>query len=317
MRLRYDSVGVKSGHYESVYLALVHPTEPQAVWIRTTIQKKPVEEPTGALWVTWFGPDGVRAAKLNHLPVSGKTSLVCGPAEQGPSSSRGAIQLDSLSAKWDLRLTPRSDPLEHLHPRFLYSAPLPRTKATSPLPDLDVGGTLLIDGRPVDLTGWTGMLGHNWGTEHAARWVWLRVCGLGEDQDGWLDAVIGRVRVGPWLAPWTAFGALSLNGRVHDLGGFGRRTEVEVGHDGAVIHLHGRDLRVAVTASVDLKRAVGWEYSDPSGHRHEVVNSSVTAMALQLDGPDGSQTLTPVRRGVLEVGGDKRAFDVPLQPFED
>lgn len=27
--------------------------------------------------------------------------------------------------------------------------------------------------------------------------------------------------------------------------------------------------------------------------------------------------LTPMHRGVLETGGDRRAFDVPLQPFPD
>lgn len=317
MKLRYGSVAQKSGHYESVYLTLVHPTEPQALWVRTTIQKKPNQVATGALWVTWFGPNGVRAAKLNDLPVSGEDRLVCGPAAQGPSASRGSIHLDSLSAEWDLTLTPRSVPFEHLRPRFLYRSPLPRTKATSPLPDLDVSGALAIDGHPVDLTGWTGMLGHNWGTEHAARWVWLRVSGLGEDEDGWLDAVLGRVKVGPTLAPWTAFGALAINGQIHRLGGLGRKTEVETAEGGATIHLSGSGLRATVVAAVNLDETVGWEYADPAGHLHQVVNSSVATMSVEIERHRGSQYLTPTRHGVIEIGGDHRAFDVPIQPFRD
>ena len=138
----------------------------------------------------------------------GPDRLTCGPAAQGPDGSRGAIGLDGLSAEWDLAFAARSEPLEHLRPAFLYGAALPKTKATSPAPDVDVSGSLVVDGSTVDLAGWTGMVGHNWGSQHAARWVWLRVCGLGDDGTGWLDAVLGRVQVGPVLAPWKAFGAL-------------------------------------------------------------------------------------------------------------
>ena len=209
MRLRYPDVPLKAGHYESVYAVLVHPDEPRALWVRTTVKKRPGEEPTGAVWVTWFDESGVRAGKLDAQPLEpGSDRLTCGPAAQGPSGSRGAIGLDGLSAEWDLAFEARSKPLEHLRPAFLYGAALPKTKATSPAPDVDVSGSLVVDGSTVDLAGWTGMIGHNWGSQHAARWVWLRVCGLGDDGAGWLDAVLGRVQVGPVLAPWKAFGAL-------------------------------------------------------------------------------------------------------------
>lgn len=317
MELRFGQVRPGRGLYESVYLTAVHPDQPQALWVRTTVQKRPDARPTGALWVTWFGPDGVRAGKLSDLPVAGTDTLICGVAEQGPSGSRGSMDLASLSARWDLSFTARADPLEHLSPHLLYAAPLPKTKATSPLPDLGVSGGLSIDGTPIDLTGWTGMLGHNWGTEHAARWAWLRVCGLGDDQTGWLDAVLGRVRIGPILSPWTAFGALSLDGRRHSLGGFGRRCGVEVRSDGAVITLTGSGVSARVVAAVDRAAVVGWEYADPRGHRHEVVNSSVATMELAVTGGGRARTFAPRRRGVLEIGGDQRAFDVPLQPFAD
>ena len=220
MKVRFPEVAIARPHYESVYCTLVHPTEPEALWIRTTVQKRPGKGPTGALWVTWFSQAGVLATKINDLPVSpGGHGLSCGPATQGPAGTRGSVESDQLSARWDLGFAPRTHSLEHLHSAVLYRAPLPRTKATSPVPDLDVEGTLVVNNKPVDLTGWTGMLGHNWGTEHAARWIWLRASGLGDDGTGWLDAVLGRVRVGPVLAPWTSFGALELDGTRHHLGG--------------------------------------------------------------------------------------------------
>ena len=92
--------------------------------------------------------------------------------------------------------------------------------------------------------------------------------------------MLGRVQVGPVLAPWKAFGALSLDGTRHHLGGLLRRgSEVEVRTDGARINLAGPDAKVTVTATVPLPSTVGWEYADPSGHRHEVVNCSVASMS--------------------------------------
>jgi hypothetical protein len=318
MRIRYPDEPLKAGHYESVYAALVHPHSPRALWVRTTVKKRPGEQPTGAVWVTWFDEDGTRAGKLDGLPLEVSDRLACGPAAQGPDGSRGEIGVDGFSAAWDLSFATRGEPLEHLSPAFLYGAPVPRTKPTSPAPDLDVTGTLVVDGSSVDLTGWTGMVGHNWGSEHAAQWVWLRVCGLGDDGTGWLDAVLGRVQVGPVLLPWKAFGALELDGARHHLGGLLRRgTDVEVRTDGARIHLVGPTARIDVTATVPLASTVGWEYADPSGHRHEVVNCSVAAMHLEAEINGRRTSYAPVRRGVLELGADAKQLDVPLQPFAD
>lgn len=180
-------------------------------------------------------------------------------------------------------------------------------------------GSLVVDGTPVDLTGWTGMVGHNWGSERAARGVWLRVCSLGDDGSGWLDAVLGRVRVGPVLAPWTAFGALQVDGTRHHPGGLLRRgADVEVRPDGARIRLAGPSAQITVTATVSLPSTVGWEYADPTGHRHEVVNCWVAAMELEAELGDRRTTYRPPpRRGVLQLGADAKALHVLLQPFAD
>jgi hypothetical protein len=319
IQIRFPDVATARPHYESVYCTLFHPTEPLALWVRTTVQKRPGEAATGALWVTWFSPNGIRATKINDLPISpGGLGLSCGPASQGPAGSHGSVESEQLSAQWDLMFAPRTPRLEHLRSALLYRAPLPRTKATSPVPDLDVEGTLVLDDAAVDLTGWTGMLGHNWGTEHAAHWIWLRASGFGDDGTGWLDAVLGRVRVGPVLAPWTSFGALEIDGARHQLGGLlSRGTSVDVSGNGATIELTGSGVSVRVRADVSPATTVGWEYSDPAGHRHEVVNSSVAEMSLTVGRGRSRAEFRPARRGVLEIGGDRRALDVPLQPFPD
>jgi hypothetical protein len=319
VRLRFPDVATGRPHYESVFCTLIHPTEGEALWIRTTVRKRPAQAPTGALWVTWFGESGVRAGKLSDLPVApGGLGISCGPATQGPSGSQGALDVDGFSARWQITFAPRTAPLEHLHPPVLYRAPLPRTKATSPVPDLDAAGTLVVDGRPVDLTGWTGVLGHNWGTEHAARWVYLHASGLGADQRGSLDAILGRVRVGRLMAPWTGFGVLELDGERHRLGGLlNRGSGVDLRPDGAVVRLTGSGLSLETHARLSPATTVGWEYADPAGGRHEVVNSSVAAMTLDLARGGHHRTLAPGHRGILEIGGDRRAVAVDLQPYPD
>ena len=63
-----------------------------------------------------------------------------------------------------------------------------------------------LGGRePLRVDGWPGMVGHNWGSEHAERWIWLHGVAFDGD-DAWLDLALGRVRVAgrltPWLAEW-------------------------------------------------------------------------------------------------------------------
>jgi hypothetical protein len=317
--LRFPTAPEREALYESVYAVVAHPREPQALWVRTTVRKRAGEAPTGALWVTWFGPDGVRAGKVDPLPVApASEGIAVGEARQGPASSRGSIDLPTLRASWDLALDRRSPALQHLRPGWLYGAPLPRTKATSPAPEVAVSGALAVDGAEVDVAGWTGMVGHNWGSEHAARWIWLRAGGLGDDGRGWLDAVLGRVRVAGRLTPWSGFGAVELDGARLPLGGLLRRgTSVELGPSGAQVVLRGPGVEVRTRASAALPSTVGWSYADPAGARHEVVNCSVATMEVELLRGGERTRWWPEQRGVLEVGGDSRAFDVPLQPYPD
>ena len=56
---------------------------------------------------------------------------------------------------------------------WMYRAPLPKTKLLSPCPARRFGGRLGVGERQISLDGWHGMVGHNWGAEHAERWIWL------------------------------------------------------------------------------------------------------------------------------------------------
>ena len=205
---RFPEVSAKAGHYESFYLKLCHPSEPLGAWIRYTVHKRPGAAVTGSLWFTLFEPSGPRAAKLTVPgPESGGADwLRVGEARIGSDGATGSIPSrgsTAADAAWELALEGAEEPLFHLPASWLYRAPLPRTKLLSPAPAARFSGRIEVDGRSIEVDGWRGMAGHNWGAQHAERWIWLhgltrgrRLARRGDRarQGGPADHAVGRER---------------------------------------------------------------------------------------------------------------------------
>jgi len=165
------------------------------------------------------------------------------------------------------------------------------------------------------------MIGHNWGAEHAERWIWLHGVDFDDAPDAWLDVALGRVEVAGRLTPWVANGALSLDGRRVRIGGLGARgLEVREGTDGCTVRLpaeHG--LTLHVRASVPAGTAAGWRYEDPDGKAgHDVVNCSIAALELELEQAGAaSRSLRSAHGGVYELGMRERDHGVAIAAFAD
>jgi hypothetical protein len=204
----------------------------------------------------------------------------------------------------------------------MYRAPLPRTKPVSLHPFARLSGTVTVDGRRLDLESWPGMVGHNWGASHAERWIWLHGMHFDDqDDETWLDVVLGRIKVGPVLLPWVASGALSLRGVRHALGGVERLrgTEVAEHPNRATIAMDGGDgIALSVEVAAPLERFVGWTYADPDGTTHDVVNCSIADLDVTVRRP-GTPDLRLRARGTAayELGMRERDHGVELQPFPD
>src|SRR5580704_16531193 len=165
-----------------------------------------------------LGPYGARCstpaggAPFMHKCGGEKLSLPPGEwiavGEQGWMGPEGAEGCCG-EARWSLRFVTRERELRHLTPSWLYRSPLPRTKLTSPAPAARFEGMLeLGEGRSLNLAGWRGMVGHNWGSEHAERWIWLHGIDFEEEPGAWLDVALGRVKIAGRMTPWVANGAL-------------------------------------------------------------------------------------------------------------
>lgn len=309
-----------AGRYESWFLS-ARDTEPgrppRAVWIRhTTHRRAGARTGTGALWCTVFDPSGGAPAAVKQT--------VDGLGEAGPHRFRGEARARGRMAVWDLELTGSGPPLRHLRPKALYRLPLPRTKLEAPVPDGSVSGQVVLDGALVDVVGWRATVGHNWGAEHAERWVWLHAAGFEDEPDTWLELALARVRVGGALTPWIANGAVSHGGQRFRLGGLGHVAGVRVvaapGRLEAVVP--GERVSVRVAAHADLDQTVGFRYAgvgaDPVRGEREVLHAGLAGVHLGIRRPGRSSAeLATAAGGAYELGGREFTNGVPLQPYPD
>ncbi|HEX4563691.1 MAG TPA: hypothetical protein VH115_04480 [Solirubrobacteraceae bacterium] len=169
---------------------------------------------------------------------------------------------------------------------------------------------------------WRGMVGHNWGSEHAERWIWLHGIDFAEAPDAWLDVALGRILVAGRMTPWVANGAVSVGGRRARVGGLRARVRhVRESPAGCELGLSGEGgLRIDVSVSVPAGTAAGWRYSDPrGGGGHDVVNCSIAAISVSIAGWPGApaRTLESAHGGAYELGMRERDHGVALAPFDD
>ena len=323
---RFPGAGPGDGLYESYYLTAHDPAGERAVWIRYTVHQRPGHERTGSLWCTYFdaatGPPVAGKHTVAAPEVGTQDALVAiGGAELTLARARGALRSPTLDAEWALSIGGSDTELRHLPADWMYGAPLPKTKALTPRPGARFDGHLKIAGRTVSVDGWTGVIGHNWGGEHAERWIWLH-CGAfdGHGTDTWIDMVLGRVRVGPVVLPWLASGALSLGGTRHVLGGprRARATKVEETQHGARFVLTGDDVRVEGEIVSPAGQVVAWRYASPDLDERHSAHSSLADLVLHVRGSGGQErTLSACGTATYELGTRPADDGVAVQPYAD
>ena len=313
---RFPRVRASNGHYESFYLKACHPEEPLGVWIRYTVHKKPDEEPTAAVWFTFFeaGADGgpVAAKESGAVPVAGEGGWVRVGDASGIGDGRAFGWAGN--AWWELSFESDEEPLFHLSSDWMYRAPLPKTKLCSPLPAARFSGRMGVGDRQISLDGWRGMVGHNWGAEHAERWIWLHWV---TDEGDWLDVAIGRVIIGGDDDPVDRERRRVPRGRAprdrrpprlrHPRGA--RRVRVP--------HQRPRDLG-AGDVRAPIEDTVGWVYADPAGGEHHSLNCSIADMLVRIEPKERPHRAFEIRgSAAYELGVREDDHGVKIQPFPD
>ena len=332
---RFPKVAAKAGHYESFYIKACRPGGGQGLWIRHTVHKRPGAEPNASIWFVLFDreAEGPRASKVTvpaaELSVPAGSWIRIGGAEIGPGYARSAVPFVRMATKrnsgtgmvaWDLTFAGDAEPCKYLPADWLYEAPVPRTKFVAPFPNARFDGRLEIDGTEIDISGWPGMIGHNWGAEHAERWVWLEGTGFEGSPDTYFDAGAARIAIGSKTTPWIPSGMLMLDGEPHRLGGLGqiRAASIAESPTACEFTLPGRDIVVHGKVSAPAKDFVGWIYADPKGPEHNTINCSVADLELTVERPSlPPRSLTLAAGAAYELGMRETDHGVPIQPYPD
>jgi hypothetical protein len=300
---------MSGGGYESWFVSARDPASPRALWIRHTRHRPGQDAESVALWCAVVDRD------LGPRPVVVKQVFAAFPpgAAAGPGQFRGEAAMGERIARWDLAITGGQPPLRPLRPSALYRAPLPRTKLEVPVPDGQVTGMLDVGGQRVSVSGWRGTVGHNWGSEHADRWVWLHAADFGAEPEGWLELVLARIRVGPARSPWTAMGALSIGGEQIVLGGLGRRPRVGARPGLLTAGIPSPGARLSLRVTTEDDDAVVVSYADPRGGTRAVRHAALARVELTLHRRGERELILSSSRGAYEYGtGQPMPGTVPL-----
>jgi hypothetical protein len=311
-----------AAHYESFFLKACHPDGGLAVWIRYTVHQRPNAAAKGFLWFTLFDATaGVAASKIEHPNPTAlaDTYVRIGDSSFGPGHVSGVAASPQLEASWDLRFEGDESPLWHL-PRWAYKARLPKTKLLSPHPHVVFTGQIRAGGRSIEIEKWPGTVGHNWGSEHARRAIWIHGSNFKDHEDAWLDLALGRVRLGAMTTPWIANGELSLDGQRHRLGGIGRvrGTKVDEAVEECRFVLPGDDVRLTGSVEAPRRNFVAWIYAQPKWGERQTINCSIADLRLEVTRPQRAPLNLELSRGAAyELQMEERHPEIPVQPFPD
>ncbi len=312
-------------HYESFYLKAAEPAGDAALWIRHTVLKAPGRPPAASLWFTLFerdaGPFALKASYQDAELAAGDTYYIrVAQAELAPGRATGALSVAARGeAQWELAFEGASPPFFYLPRAWMYERSMPRTKAISLYPALTFSGSLIAGGREIALDGWPGMIGHNWGSEHAHRSSWIQGAGFSHEPDAYLDAVFARIKLGPVVTPWIGNGLLYIGGEAHRLGGpRPGASSLRESPTSARFVLRGSSLSVEGEVRAPPESFVGWRYGEPAGGWHPTLNCSLADMSLKVASTSGGvRELASHGGAAYELQLREHDHGIPLQPFAD
>ena len=253
---------------------------PRGVWIRHTVLQRPGGAPTGSLWCTVFDADAgppvavketLRRRRAGRLAGDRRAHASARPARSGSAEAQGRARelgADRCGRRSRRCATSRT---------ALYNAPLPRTKLESPRrPRASPARSRPASAR-CELDGWPGMIGHNWGAQHAERWIWLHGVGF-DGRAGRVARRRGRARPRSARSPrrGSPTARCSLDGAPHaSAAGRAARRRAARGGDRRASAAR----RIHVTAP--LEQTIAWVYADPPGGEHHSLNCSIAALEVR------------------------------------
>ena len=328
--VRFRSGG-RQGHVESIFVKL-NLSDARALWLKVTFLKECGERgpEVAEAWAIAFnlgkGGKDTRVAIKETWPAAeahyatDAFRIKVGDVDwrQGRLVGRlGSEDGDQIS--WDLAFEPSPRGFRHIPYEWMYRGSVPKSKAMSPQVDTRYSGEVCVNGHRTAIQAAAGMLGHNWGMQHAESWTWSH-CNLWEDADDVVfEGVTSKVRFGPMPMPLLSVLHLRVDGEAFDLNGIFRALRIKSRPLGLSWRFEAetRELQILGRISGGPERFVGVTYRDPSNAKIHCLNSKIADATLRIRRKTSGRWLDwravhSVQTAALEVGDRQRTHGVEI-----
>jgi hypothetical protein len=304
------------GHVESHFLKANSPDGERAIWLKHTLLV-PLHGPAVAeVWAIAFADRGRRKqARKQTFPLAEATfgatpfRLAVPVAELRQGAARGELGSQTEALRWQLRFD-ASGPAFLPFPRArMYSGSFPRNKTLTPVPDTRVFGSVFALGEHWQLDGWRGAQGHNWGKSHAEAYAWVHANALCREHEreplahSWVEALSGRVRIGPLVLPWLNVAGIMLEGRLFRFDGVPALLSRKVSVDARTYRfaLAQGGVQLQAELSAEAEQLAGLRYEDPDGRALSCLNSKLATGLFRLTF-EGRTHVLRTDQAALELG---------------
>jgi hypothetical protein len=309
-------------HVESYFLKANEPSGDRALWVKATIFASAREpgRPLAEGWAIAFdrrGGQNKHVAVKHVLPFSdalfGKEGLdvawsLSGASEERmrmrPGETHGRIARREHAIRWDLRFEGEARPFIPFPHPAMYRGKFPKSKTLTPYPDLVFSGEVEVDGERWDLSGWRGMQGHNWGRGHADLYAWCHVNSWESEAELVVEALSGRVRVGPVLTPLVTIVCARFRGVTYTWNGPLEiaRAHGDVGLRRYSFSAENRAARIEGSFEAETDDMVGLYYPNPDGPMTYCLNSKLARAHVRFEASGRPPVVVKSRAAALEIG---------------
>lgn len=311
------------GHVESYFVKANDSQGRRALWLKATIIAS-TTRPARAMaeaWAVVFDRQGEHVAVKESIPFARASFSsealgieIADFLRFDADGSRGSIERGPHRIDWELSWKRHGEALVHFPSAKMYTAAFPKSKLVSPYPDLTLEGTITVDGQVLDVQGWRGMQGHNWGRGHADVYAWGHCNRWDQDVDTVVEAVSARVRVGPVLTPLVTIVCVHHDGKQYCLSRPGHlmRNRGEVHPRRWFFGAKDPAIRVEGDFSAQTDDFVGLYYPNPDGDMTYCLNTKLAHGRVRIELPDREPLDLTSRCAALELGTKDASHGVQM-----
>ena len=291
------------GHVESYFMRGNSPDRRQAFWLKATVFAPRPDSAVAELWCIFFDAEEKRYFSEKQTVPFELASFTGNPMQialadatfdlSAEGGARGSLHGQGSPAKWDVLWSPVDGPLGERLRLFpsekLVDAPIPKNTPLTPFPLLDLSGTFQVFDETIDIDGWHGMQGHNWGNEHAWSYAWGH-CPFFDDQDepvALMEGFSASARIAKRPTPIISNLVVRRGDREYrfdrlvDL--WRQDPQIDLQNYRWELRLRGPDGEAALAMEADPDEMVCLGYHNPDGRLSYCLNSKLAHTELRLN----------------------------------